>query len=366
MARFSAVDWRSYHFFYRRDRDLLLVEFVRPVIAALLADRLIDRFFFIRYPEGGPHVRLRVRLAARRAGVAAMVEESLQATAARFLQRWPPQPLPDTGPGEAAHGLRPHPDGVLLPFPFEPETERYGGAELLPHSMDFFAVSSVRVLELVAARGDETPGRRLAGALRLLLQQAVGFARDEAELWSLLSYRLPMAKGLEAAVHEFGDRRFEVLREDYRALFLREAEAVAAATHADPPAASGAWFVEAARRLSQAVRPAAPDARWQIGTSQMHMTANRLGVSINEEIYLGRILWRAARDLAETDPASWRALVEALAAGRHAAARRPGGLGDLLEARFRRLARSVRPASVHPATGNARPGFAAGGVHAGA
>ncbi len=344
MVRISGATWCAYHFFYHGDRDLVLKHFVRPAVATLLRDQFIDSFFFIRYPLGGPHVRLRLRLAPSSAGDSAGTEAALQRSAARFLERRPSRVPENESPPKHDHPT--YPDNTLLPFPFDPETERYGGEEFLPHSLDFFAVSSVRVLELVDAHGDESAGRRLARALRLLLQQAWGFAATEEEFRSLLTYRLPAGPSVDWLC-ERADRVFEALRDDYRALFLHELETLAKAelTPTTPVHSASGFYAAAARRLSWAVRGATLSARGQIGGSQMHMTANRLGLSIGEEMYLGRILWRSYRDVVEAFPAAWHRLLDVLVASRETCGRCEAPLGELLVPLFRHFLLSHRAVS---------------------
>jgi Lantibiotic biosynthesis dehydratase C-term len=55
------VTWLSAHVFRHDDLDTLLTEQIGPLGAELTADRLIQRFFYLRYWEGGPHVRVRMR-----------------------------------------------------------------------------------------------------------------------------------------------------------------------------------------------------------------------------------------------------------------------------------------------------------------
>jgi hypothetical protein len=64
----------------------------------------------------------------------------------------------------------------------------------------------------------------------------------------------------------------------------------------------------------------------------MHMTANRLVLLNPEEVYLGQLLVRAARALAETDPTLWNALGESFA--RTARAGEGPRLAELLPAAF--------------------------------
>jgi hypothetical protein len=53
--------WLSAHVFRHDDLDTLLTEQIGPLGAELAADGLIQRFFYLRYWEGGPHVRVRLQ-----------------------------------------------------------------------------------------------------------------------------------------------------------------------------------------------------------------------------------------------------------------------------------------------------------------
>ena len=55
------MTWLSAHVFRHDDLDTLLTEQIGPLGAELTADRLIQGFFYLRYWEGGPHVRVRMR-----------------------------------------------------------------------------------------------------------------------------------------------------------------------------------------------------------------------------------------------------------------------------------------------------------------
>jgi thiopeptide-type bacteriocin biosynthesis protein len=305
------ADWKAHHFFYHGDLDVALKHFVRPAVAELAARGLIESFFFIRYTLGGPHLRLRYRLPALAADASeAAAGEVLHAAAARFLERW--RSVSTLDPERIRQESRAildavqeeselyYEDNSLLPFAFKPEVERYGGPELLEASLDFFAVSSAQALEAVCDPGWEFPGRRGALAFRLLFRQARGFAESEEELLSHLGYRLPVRQEVGDEIWSKADRDFEARRETYRTLLKHELSLLA---KGDAPI-----LYEAAQRLSRAVSGQAPRTRWQIGHSQLHMTANRLGFFPVQEMHLQRILWRAARDLAEAEPATYKFL----------------------------------------------------------
>jgi thiopeptide-type bacteriocin biosynthesis protein len=349
--------WTARHFFYHGNLDSAIRHFVRPALAELLGRQLADSFFFIRYTLGGPHIRLRLRLAPGVASPAAAIDRVVETAAARFLQSWPcettldadqirreSRAILDAVPEEGELYYEP---GSLVPFPFEPEVDRYGGPQLVEHSLDFFTVSSAQALDALGDPGWESPGRRGALAFRLLVRQAGGFARTEKELLSHLGSRQPVAEELGDAIWSKADRAFESQRTTYRALLAHELRSVMAAeTASEEPEWPGPRFLfEASRRLSAAALAADPGSRWQIGHSQLHMTANRLGYFPLQEMHLQRILWRAAHDLREVEPDAWNLLMEGLL-GREGGSRAP--LSHLVEQLIRHLRESSSPSNQTP------------------
>ena len=321
VTRAGETLWASYHLYYPGDLNLTLLDFARPLVRHLLSTRRIDSFFFIRYiDQGGPHLRLRLRLLED----VETVEKAVRQSAADFLERW-------AAPESSGSGRA----GALENVPFEPETERYGGDPALGESLDMFALSSAHALRFIESYGDAAPSRRLSLAMSLLLWQAFGFARDQAELLSLLDYFCDWRERM-AGVVAAAERAFEARREGFHRLFSSSVEhflqgqvtpGFSLCTAASLSNASGC--------LSAAIRDVDPRMRHSIGTSQMHMTSNRLGVTNAEESYVTEILGRTAADLAGMGAEPWAQLSEVLAER----ANRTSGLrpADLLQEHFSAL-----------------------------
>jgi thiopeptide-type bacteriocin biosynthesis protein len=381
MALPFAAGWQAFHFFYHGDRDAALCHFVRPAVAELLAEGRIDRFFFLRHDLGGPHLRLRLRLsqsrapgcespeagaalpAAAAAAAVAAVAETMERHAAAFLAERPSVSRLDPEhlrrQAEARHAAAPDPQGAgvfpdntLIRQPFEPEAERYGGGEILGHSLDFFTLSSAHALQAIARFGDDLPRRRLGFALRALLAMAHGFAPEAEELPLLLSYRPGGQDRSPTALRmqDQADQAFEAQREPYMELLRRHFTALAEALGAGmpPDPGSAAYLGVAARRLAGLIRhvdleagleadpEAGPEARRRIAASHLHMAANRLGLNAAAELYVVRLLWRAARDLAEADPGAFDKGTPL--AGAAPSPERPEPLGELVALLLDRLA----------------------------
>ena len=291
----SSHQWIGCHFHYHASQDLLLQDLLVPWVRAHLAAGTIDRFFFIRYALGGPHVRLRCRLEP--GADAGEILSAADIAAQRFFARHPSrQPWEDElvrrrnrailANDPAEHDDSVYPDNSFRAVPFQPETERYGGVELLAVSLELFTLSSVAALETLAGCG-ASRGLQLNAFLRHLGRQARGSAADGEELLDLLAGLSRPAQNFFPRVVERADSVFSNQPEVF-ALLL--ADALEGGAGQAELADGAAWL----RRCLAAIDEAA---RKRVLTSHMHMSANRLGLSNAEEAYLYRLLHRAGEEL---------------------------------------------------------------------
>ncbi len=326
--------WISGHLYYHESLDPVVRGFVHPLAVSLVRAGRIDAFFFVRDGLGGPHIRLRLRAIP---GSGEPVLAALEESARGFLAREPSsrsldeeairrsnQQLLAADPHETDAAV--YPDNTFRVTPFRPEIERYGGPDRFRASLDLFTLSSVAALDFLARYGDEPRSAQLAYAFRLLLQQALGFAADEAEAGDLLRYGVDSWGERLPKVVERGDQ----VAESQRDLFLQilhESLANAASLRAGsaPCAEASDFLVAGAHRLSAATGAADRRTRARIGGSQLHMTATRLGLGNAEEVYLSRLLTVTLREAraARAADLSWLG-------GTRPAEAPAGTLGDLL------------------------------------
>jgi len=352
----AARGWREHQLFYHADRDLLLREMVGPLAASLLAGGDVAHVWFVRYLLGGPHVRLRVR---PRRGRARAVAERVEAAAGEFFARHPsPQPLPeeqvrrmnrealaDDAALTAADDVV-WPDNSLRSLAPRFEVARYGGPALFPASLDYFAVSSTWVLRTLARRGELTPAARLDVASRAMLRQAWGLAVDVHQVGRLCGWGTYVLADVLRGFVTRGDEAFERGREGLCARVRGELQALAGSASSEDRDGDGdadvdapGWLGGASRLLAREIAGADEDRRWRIAWSQVHMTANRLGLRNPEEVYVGRMLQRAVAAVAEDDPAFWRTVADAHRA--QAAAAPASTLRDFTRATLRSFAQTA-------------------------
>jgi hypothetical protein len=304
--------------FYHAARERLVAEVVRPTVTSLKADGDITSFYFVRYDLGGPHIRLRVRPAP---GRDELVEAKVQWAASEFFRRepstksvsaetilWRNAGIAASDPLSGGAADEVHPDNSIREFPVFFEVERYGGPMLFRHSLEYFTISSDEALRFVSADPGGAAGQRLVIASRLWIDQAWGFAKDQVAFMDLLGYASRLFTGeWTARFIQRGDEAFERQRAVHTQLLRHELKALVAADGTLKGGLSPV-LAQGARRLARSTRREERGAWWIIAASQLHMTANRLGLLNPEELYLGQILSRAAQELATAEPEFWRAL----------------------------------------------------------
>ncbi|ARI50728.1 hypothetical protein A6E92_00205 [Streptomyces sp. S8] len=279
--------WLSLHCFLRsapEDVDTLLTEEVAPLLDGLVAGGEAGGWFFIRYDEGGHHLRIRVRGASEATAV------SLAAALAKAAGR-----LPDTGAG-AVSGQADHAE--VRAVPYVPETARYGGPEALPVAEEVFVRSSRVAVRAVR----ETPrgSARLALAIDLAHTTALACGPDRlaAAQWlrrHAAGWRWAEDVPLLAPryVHARVNSVYALQRDDLvsRARAVRQALDDGTA----PPMLTD-WY-DAVREADRTLCSGRPrPSRPHIWASQLHMLLNRLGLAPDEERAVCRLAARTLLD----------------------------------------------------------------------
>lgn len=309
----EAEHWLSFHAFYHGDRDLPLRHAVLPLVRELRDASLLESFFFIRYSLGGPHLRLRLLPEPGRGPqVRAMIRDRFE----RFFARFPstesldPDEIRRDDASILAHEggdakAEPPADNSLHEGPFEPETRRYGGPELLPFSLRLFQLSSCAALRFVDLAAELPRGKRLTAAARWLVRQAAAGSEGGEHFRRLLGYGTRWWQSWQPLLAK-ADAAYERSPAVYRQLL---------ASSVFEPAAEPALaeLERGAAGLVAALGGVEAPLRAHILESQLHMTANRLGLGNADEVYLSRLLARAAEDLHDGQEEPWLQVEQHLA-----------------------------------------------------
>jgi hypothetical protein len=313
--------WKAYHFFYHASLDRLLRKLVSPLIQRALVEACIDRFFFIRYHLGGPHVRLRWRVLGESGCVRA--EALLRKMAADFFRSYPSrESLPEeeilrnnrtillAEESSLAEETLVMADNTWSAFPADFEVERYGGSEHLNGSLDLFAVSSAYVLKLLRKNEQANPNWPRMALLDVYLELAWGLAGNHEELLGLVDYALSFMGASFNPCADEADRLFTRKAPQLLAWAEQRLSELAGQTPglAAPPLP---LLAEAACRLRAELKGFSPHRLPDLCASHLHMTANRMGIMNPEEVYVSRILFRTMEALRTEKPALWTTIESA-------------------------------------------------------
>ena len=169
--------WHSLHLFVAAERDL---DTLALEAGSWMADHKAGRsrsWFFIRYMEGGPHLRLRAKAGDDEAWTSLkrhMTDVCTKLARGKEPDQWARAVTTPTRRGEV------HAPGQAVDVAYQPETIRYGGEEALAVHEDLFAVSSSIATEVVRRTGHNS-GDRVGAAMRLMLDTVAGLLGLEAD-----------------------------------------------------------------------------------------------------------------------------------------------------------------------------------------
>lgn len=167
--------WTSWHLHLAAPERSLGDRVVTDVVGPAMAEVPPGSWFFMRYWQGGPHIRLRVRdlPGGAAAALTRTLEQRLAAANTLLPGETPLDParfaVQSRRLAEAGEGGVPLEERDLLPpgvyeSPYVPECERYGGASLIAVSESLFGTSSELCLAFLRTR--PTDRARTALALR--------------------------------------------------------------------------------------------------------------------------------------------------------------------------------------------------------
>ncbi|MDG4832114.1 thiopeptide-type bacteriocin biosynthesis protein [Solwaraspora sp. WMMD1047] len=337
--------WISLHIYYASNSDPMLLRCVGPLVADLRDRGLLRRWFFIRYWLEGPHVRLRLLPADESA--AEEVRLAAQEAIGAFLKNRPALYDASTaGAGDvyrqlyiaeygeqrwdetygASGGMPFQPNNSVRGEAYEPEYDRYGGPAGVELAERHFEVSSNLVLRLLETTNAHVSSVRLGSSAQLAAALCYAFlGTDERVARFFTDYRRfweNLHQESSDVYHSRFDEGFERVATGLRGHLARLRDAVRDPDRARLTALERGWVRHALALREEVVGLAAsgalvfhrrsedapttvtdPDIAFTVLlSSYVHMTNNRIGTSILDEIYLSYLMVRALTD-AEPVPA---------------------------------------------------------------
>lgn len=307
-------EWLSTYFYYASTVENFLVKAIKPFIRSLEDEGIIDGFFFIRYFEYAPHIRLRIRCDS------VVQEERVKPRLIKhfneFIRR-NPSTRDDDELLKALHSGQSLKTNNTFEFiSYEPEIERYGGTIGISIAEKQFEMSSRAVISALSDFNSWDYSRRLGIALQLHLgfSYAMRFSAAQANLFfnnmdsswrpaanSILSLSQSKALEADARVPKVFVEAFEKQKKTLIPFMTRIWEGLNQGSKFEKKW-FGQWVADMKRIFSlcenaftskpdsatSSMHPLSND--FVIVSSYAHMTNNRLGISNHDESYLAFIL----------------------------------------------------------------------------
>jgi thiopeptide-type bacteriocin biosynthesis protein len=298
-------EWRALHIFLDDSRQLtaFLTEQVGAAMPGLRP--LASGWFFIRYWEGGQHIRLRLR------GLEPATFEALRTRFAAAVEDYrSPDPIDRESyldalaksaiATSAEEATAFYDDGTVAELPYVPETDRYGGSHALPLNEALFAISSDLALSL-AARSSDTAAVRLAIARDLMLAGAAALETDRDDLGAFFADYASFWRGFAgpngpdpAALRESGERSAAGVAKRLDGFGIASGDPFGSWHASIKDLVAGHRRLAEQGRLASAAGVGGPGdtektVRSIVG-SQIHMLNNRLGTGPANEYAIAAIL----------------------------------------------------------------------------
>jgi thiopeptide-type bacteriocin biosynthesis protein len=309
--------WLSLYVYYHEDPTPLLVGCLHPLAEELHQTEQIQAYFYVRYWEGGPHVRFRVL------PYPTINREDLRTTITNRIEKYllehPSQVIidPERYAKASAYfsqfelgqvkAFKLHPNNSVLEVPYAPELQSYGGERAMPAVEEqFFASSQIGLLLLAQ---EVNADRRIGRAMLMMLSGLHAFASQPNELqhWFTVYNRnwMPALQPNPEAFVEVFQKRFERQREHLTAFVNQVLQ--------NPPINDEImqrWH-NSQRHLHNQLQRLTLEQPLEynskplpsrdlpiIALNTLHMHNNRMGISLHEEAYLTFLLKEALAALA--------------------------------------------------------------------
>lgn len=339
-------NWISIHIFYYADQNPLIVHCVAPLVEQLREHDLLQQYFFIKYWAEGPHVRL--RLLPKEGADVEKIKSIAEAHITQFLHTYPAlysinhekmapfyKKLFLLEYGEdrwiqsyGVDGVMPiRPNNTFDYIPYEPEYERYGGEVGVELAQWHFEHSSDTVANLVREINVGVPGMVLGRSAQLMLTFFYGIFEDDTNVlraldeyirsWIRADPKAPsrmkqyakkyqrMAPALQqriATIRDFmlGDRlsdshpeRLTKAEENWKN-HIQELRVRIKHLHQQGQLVLPLQSQTSTMNSLQATYN-------YLQSSYVHMTNNRLGIAIPEEIYIAYLLKHTLEDMIDIE-----------------------------------------------------------------
>lgn len=326
--------WLAAHLYYNEPWEEFLTKAVEPYIRTVMRTGVAEQYFFIRYWDQGPHIRLRFK--GEETIINQLLRPNLYEHFNNYFESRPSERMEPEYPADIPDSLRWLPNNTIQWVPYTPEYNRYGGLTGMAITERQFQASSDVTLHHIRQRGfkwsyDDALGTAIK--LHLSFAHTIGLSLAEVcDFFGMIFYNwLPRSFRLSGTIENSGEYRqkseetllafrqsFSLQKEALLPFHRTLWEALEAAEEFEEEALN-TWLTQMAvirlqmettqshgelsprqanYYLSDRLKAYLSPARhllWGIYADFIHMTNNRLGILNKDEGYLGFIIMESLR-----------------------------------------------------------------------
>lgn len=320
--------WLAAYLYYTEPWTDLLLNAVQPFIEETMQIPGVEQYFFIRYWERGPHIRLRFK------GDSDVLEQTVKprllAHFSDYMQQHPSERNTPEWEATLPENDRWFPNNSVQWIEYEPETERYGGDVGILIAERHFQDSSRAILQIMKESASYTYERALgaaiqmhlafASAMRMNLQTAQEFYRSIFYGWlpsAYGGYRTDLTpeqrqEAQDAVLKAFDDqfeRQKPMLIPFHRTVWEAlqenmefEQEWLNSWIEGVKRTAEEYYAAVERGEITDPMQSTSPDVKNNIFGktilgSYVHMTNNRLGILNRDEGFLGYLIMKSLEEL---------------------------------------------------------------------
>ena len=324
---YQQTSWLAAHLYYASPWEQFLVDALAPFVRTVLAQKQATQFFFIRYRERGPHIRLRFK------GSWQILENEVKPALIRYFEhyfvRWPSHRTDPDWTGELPSEQQWFNNNSVQFIPYEPELTRYGGPVGMTIAEKQFEISSRIALKLIEENKAWTYERALGAAIQLHLGLVTAFGLNllEAKQFFNMIFNNWFARAYDdssgLAAQEATYRRqvtldaFAKSYDKQRPFLVAYHQTLWNACTSDAilePDWYHEWLcqmkeicheLKVAQAQNQLQLPQFSQKRsdfsiwWRLLGSYVHMTNNRLGIANRDEAFLGYLIIKSLESVTD-------------------------------------------------------------------
>lgn len=325
--------WLSAHLFYAEPWEEFLKYSVSPFTENVINNGLAKQYFFIRYWENGPHIRLRCY------GEENILDEKLKPYLITYFENFFNKCPSNYSKEEQLRNINDndkwYPNNSIQFIEYVPETERYGGPNGIIISEEMFLYSSDTVLNILKENETWDEETALAAGIQLHLafchsfgmnfEEATVFFQNLCDMWYLAVIDTSKVNSKDELLRRKADliQNFEnnyqkhnenlknyinILIEGFQSncefesmwfsQWLNKTNTICQKLQS-AIAEDKIGFQIGTRDLYKSSSEYKRQGLWDILYSYIHMTNNRLGIVNQDEAYLAYLIKRSIEDLSQ-------------------------------------------------------------------